>query len=150
MCVCVCVCVTTPMCVTIHRYESVSGWIRTDATTSIRGPLNRFNITKNQPIDLNVAIVLAWYQDGILHSLRSGKQNLRMRADPWVCLCMFACAPCVSRSGNNQSCECANNIHMSEKGETMFSATVNLKSNVWMSFWFYKKDGNIDKCLAIF
>ena len=26
--------------VAIHRYESVPGWINTDATTSIRGPLN--------------------------------------------------------------------------------------------------------------
>ena len=35
------------MGVTIHRYESVSGWINTDAATSICEPLNRFKMTQN-------------------------------------------------------------------------------------------------------
>ena len=34
--------------VTIHRYKLVSGWINTDVTTSIRGPLNLFKMTQNR------------------------------------------------------------------------------------------------------
>ena len=39
--------------------------------------------------------------------------------------------------------------NISEKGEMIFCAPANLKSNVWKSIGFYKKEGNIDKSLAI-
>ena len=80
----------------------------------------------------------------------SGKWNLGKWADPRVCLCVSPRAPCVSRAGNNQSFGCANNSHMSENSEMIFSVPANLKSNLWKSLRSYKKEENIGKSFAIF
>ena len=61
----------------------------------------------------------------------------------------FLCVSCVSRAGNDRSCERAKNSHMSKNCETIFNAPANLNSAVWKSFGFYKKEGNIEKRFAI-
>ena len=84
---------------------------------------------------------------------RSEKKYLRKWADPCVCLRaslhlasmeQLSGVVCKRKSAILKIEQC----NMSENSEMIFGAPANRKSNVWNTFGFSKKEGNIDKSLA--
>ena len=85
--------------ITVHRYESVTGWINTDATTSLRGPLNPFKRTKNrlmrrfkrcESVEWSFSLKLPQHCQLISIRFHTDRKicNWRKWVDLYVCVCL--------------------------------------------------------------